>query len=458
MSGRSLLLGVLCMALAACGGGGDSGGTNVGTIGGGGGGAANCSTTAQRQFVFDVVGDTYLYRDLIPAGATPASAPTPQALLDFLTGPARAQIKRGNFFSFLTTITEDDAFITGGEFAGFGFGSRPEGGGMRITQVIPGSPAALAGFERGQVILTVDGQPVTDGFELSQAVGPPDAGVTRTFGIRGNDGVEFEVTVVKQVVTTIPVPTDRIIDQPGTPGIAYIDFRSFILTAESRLNELFTAYAQAGISDYIIDLRYNGGGAVSIAEYFGDLLGGIAVNGQVFYQLRFNQRRSASNFAYRFRTLPGSVLPVRIVFITTQGSASASELMVNGMKPHVEVAMVGASTFGKPVGQEGFDMPGCDVRLRPVTFDIANSVGEAGYFDGLPVDGSPVLCPAADDLDFQLGDENEASLRTALDYLALGACPVPGTSQAPMLRAQAEAARLPLPEPLTPAERYMGVY
>ncbi len=458
---HAVLLTTLTLLLAACGGG-DGGGSAPppvgGTGGGGGGGAATgCTSLQERQFVLNEMRTKYLYNDLLPEGATASSRPTAQELLSFLVEPARVQRKRGARFSFLTTIAEDNAFIQSGAFAGFGFGSRPEGGGMRITFVIQGSPAEMAGFARGQVILTINGQAVTNSTELQQAAGPPDVGLERTFRIRRLDGSEFEVTVAKAEVDTVPIPTHAVFEQPGTPGIAYIDFRAFIRTADTALNTLFADFRAQGITDYIIDLRYNGGGLVSTAELFGDLLGGLAAEAEIYYQIRFNPARAALNEEYRFEPLPQTVLPARIVFITSRGSASASELLLNGLEPHLEVAMVGDRTFGKPVGQEGFDSTACGLRLRPISFDIANADGRADYFGGLPVDGSPVLCSAADDLDFALGDPDEASLRTALDYLATGACP-PLTLSAPAMAPARALEEVPAWLPRTPAEYYIGAY
>lgn len=437
--------------LTACGGGDGNGG---GTIGGGGGGTNACTSSAQRQFVFDVMQDWYFFQDLLPAGATPNSASTPAALVDFLAAEARAQDK-DRFFSGVTTISADQAFFGEGQFPGFGFGSRAEQGGMRMTQVIPGSPAGDAGFERGQVVLAIDGTPVTTSAGLNQALASADVGDSRLFLIRRADGSEFEAAVEKAVVTSVPVPRQLVLEQSGTPGVAYIDFRTFIRTAEPVLEDLFGDYADQGITDFVIDLRYNGGGLLSTASTLGNLLGGIAAQNQVFYELRFNAARSANNNELRrFARALNSVNPARVVFITSRGSASASELVINSLKPHVQLALVGDRTFGKPVGQSAFDLEACNLRLRPVTFDIANSDGDAEYFAGLPVDGLPVLCPAADDLDFQLGDPQEASLATALDYLSTGACPTVASAPA-MLEARAAPSYTPH---ASHAQVYLGVH
>jgi hypothetical protein len=87
------------------------------------------------------------------------------------------------------------------------------------------------------------------------------------------------------------------------------------------------------------------------------------------------------------------------------------------MEPHVEVTIVGDTTFGKPVGQVGIEF--CSKILRATAFESVNSLGQGGYFDGLPAD-----CAAADDLTIPVGDDTDPNVITALEYLANGACPI----------------------------------
>jgi C-terminal processing protease CtpA/Prc len=129
----------------------------------------------------------------------------------------------------------------------------------------------------------------------------------------------------------------------------------------------------------------------------------------------------------------------RLVVIYTRGSASASELVWNGLRPFIPVTTVGDRSYGKPVGQYGYNF--CDKVLYPVAFSTQNARGEGGYFDGIAPD-----CPAADDLEHQLGDSSEASLAEALRYLRTGSCSASATAQA-----RAQAAQRP---PLTLQPRF----
>jgi hypothetical protein len=113
---------------------------------------------------------------------------------------------------------------------------------------------------------------------------------------------------------------------------------------------------------------------------------------------------------------------VRLVVIASRSTASASELVINGMGPHVEVTIVGDDTFGKPVGQVGLEF--CEKILRPTAFQTLNANDFGDYFFGLPVD-----CAAPDDLNVAVGADNDPNIEAALSYLDTGGCPaaaIPG--------------------------------
>ena len=183
-------------------------------------------------------------------------------------------------------------------------------------------------------------------------------------------------------------------------------------------------------------------------------------NNQVFSRTLYNSARSANNSVTRFQALAQS-LPVleRVVFITTRGAGSASELLPNGLAPFTVVALAGESTAGKPVGQSAFDYCNDTLRLRAVTFEIVNANNEGGYFDGLPQPGSSIadLCAAPDDLNFALGDPNEASLAAALAFIDTGACPA-----APAVQKLGPGVGfhepLPLPPDATLEQRYLEAF
>jgi hypothetical protein len=138
----------------------------------------------------------------------------------------------------------------------------------------------------------------------------------------------------------------------------------------------------------------------------------------IFSSTEFNaDRAAANNRTTLFSLLSNSISLSTLVVIASRGTASASELVTNGMIPHVDVAIVGDRTFGKPVGQIGLTF--CDKILRPTSFKLANALGAGDYFDGLPVD-----CAAAGDLSVPVGDPLDPNMVAAMSYLNTGACPV----------------------------------
>ncbi|MEM1264144.1 MAG: S41 family peptidase [Pseudomonadota bacterium] len=414
---RVFVLGICATltALAGCGGGGGGGGLAAPVAG-----TDACSNDAQKQFVLDQMRDVYFWNDLIPASVDLTQYATPEDVLAFLTS-----LQPLDSFSFITTVAADNALFGSGEFGGFGFSYRFENDRARFSRVFSASPAALAGFERGHEIIAIEGQTVASlgPAGLADAFGPSEVGVTRTFRNRRLDGSEYEVAVTKDTVTIDPIPQYRLIPAAGG-DVGYLEFSSFVSTAESELSAAFADFSAANITDLVLDLRYNGGGLVSIADLLGDYLGSAVAPSEVFSRTLFNANNSASNSTELFESRANSPSLARLVVIASGSTASASELVINSMEPHVEVVIVGADTFGKPVGQVAIDF--CDRRLRPTAFETVNSLGQGQYFDGLPVD-----CPAPDDLDQPVGGSADPALVTALEYLQNGACPPPTPVSAP---------------------------
>jgi C-terminal processing protease CtpA/Prc len=415
--------GVACTLIAACGGGGNGGGGSV---------SAACSAAREKRFVLDTTHEWYLFRELLPAGVGASQFATASELLDALTATARAEGK-DRFFSYVTTRQADDAVLQEGEFVGFGFRSLIEDGRLWLTDVYEGSPAAAGGLTRGTEITHVDSG---SGFvpmatlleqdpELDEAFGPATAGVELTLRFVPPGGAATESVVTKAVVTIPPMPADgaQVLALPANPTVpvGYLSLRAFISTAETPLRDAYAEFRAQGIEYFIVDFRYNGGGLVSISELIGDLNGRDRAASDIFLQTLFNPAKSGQDSIRRFVAQPESVAPVRIAFITTGLTASASEIVINSLKPWAEVALVGEDTLGKPVGQAGFDPSGCDLRLRLISFQFANADGEGEYYEGL-ASSLPFACRADDDLALRPGDPAEASTAEALAWLGTGAC------------------------------------
>jgi C-terminal processing protease CtpA/Prc len=434
---------------------------------GGSGGSAACGVDAQKQWVLEATRDWYFFDDLLPVSVDLAAFTTAPDLLDHLTATARTQGK-DRFFSFLTTRQEDSALLGEGEFIGFGFRTRTDPGPrVFVLEVFVPSPASEGGLQRGDEIVAVDtgsgfvatAELLASGETINEILGPAEEGVQRGLRLEGPSG-NREVSLVKRTVTIDPVPDDggvRVLPLEGTAGVGYLNLRTYISTADAQLRNAFANFRARGIDQLIVDLRYNGGGLVSTSELLGDLLGGTQNSSDVMSRTLFNARHSGANLTRLFQPQSQSVASVRIAFLTTEATASASEINVNTLQPWVEVAIVGADTFGKPVGQSAFDLEGCSDRMRLVTFKTVNALDEGDYFDGL-ASTLAFACAADDTLAGTPGDADEPLTAAALEWLQSGACGSVIEADAARLEAAPGAephARFPRPARPTAAQAWL---
>jgi carboxyl-terminal processing protease len=466
---RSLVsLGVaLSLVLSGCGeGGGTTGTTGGGSSGGGTTPTAGCSLVERQNWAFGQLNEWYLFPETLPASLSPAPYSTVDAYIDALTATARSQ-RRDRFFTYLTSIREENAFNSSGSSAGIGIRLSTDAGTKKafVSEAFEGAPGLAAGLDRGTEILAIGDTPgalrtVTDIITaegtggVTTALGPTTAGVTRTLRIATPTGTR-DVTVTKADYSLTPVSSrygSAIITDAGK-RVGYLNLRTFISSADPQLRSAFSNFRAAGITEFIIDFRYNGGGILPTADLLGDLLGGNRSTFDIFEQTTFRPEKSSRNVTKRFAPQAESVSPVKVAFIGTGATASASELVINGLVPYLgaNVALIGANTFGKPVGQVALDKTACDDRLRAIAFSVRNSANSDAYFDGLAA-AVRSTCAAADDVTKPLGDAREASVRQALDFLAGKTCTPIATGQA-SLSLRASTPQLLRPEAPTVSQR-----
>jgi carboxyl-terminal processing protease len=433
---RNSIAVAVSLALVACGGGGSSGAPPVQ-----GGNTPTptpttsaCSLSARQDFAKAVIDEWYLFPELVATGVNKASFSDVQGYLDALVAPARAQ-SRDRFFTYITSIREENAFFNSGSSAGFGIRLSYNTSGNRVfvIEAFEGAPGLAQGLDRGVELLaigtssgnlqTVSSLMASGGAQaVSNALGPSEPGVTRVMRIREVGGAEREITVTKADFALDPVSNRygaKILDDNGKK-VGYLNLRTFIDTADADLRNAVEGFRQQGVTEVIVDVRYNGGGLVRIAELMGDLLGRDRV-GQVFSRTTLRASKASQNETDLFGAQSQAIAATKIAFIGTGSTASASELVANAFIPYLNAntALVGANTFGKPVGQFAFDKAECDDRIRAVTFKTENAAGRGEYFTGL-ASVMPVTCRAADDIFVQLGEPNEASIAVALQFLRTG--------------------------------------
>ncbi len=425
--------------LAGCGGSGDEGGLTASAPSSTPAPTATtgtCSLQSRQNWAAAQLREWYLFPDTLPTTLAPAGYATVGEYIDALTATARSQ-RKDRYFTYLTSIAEENAFYGSGASAGFGIRLSYDAVNRRVfvSEAFEGAPALAAGIDRGAEIVAIGTsaaatRTVTDLFvaggsaAVQEALGPSTAGTARVLRIADAAGTR-DVTVTKADFSLIPISTRygvRTITD-GNRQVGYLNLRTFISTADPALRTAFADFRAASITEIIIDLRYNGGGLVGTSELMGDLLGRNRSTGEVLSYTSFRSEKASSNRTRFFSPQSQSIAPARIAFIGAGGTASASELLINTFIPylHSSAGLIGTNTYGKPVGQIALDNPACDDRLRVVAFATQNAARQGDYYDGLAskVEAS---CQAADDTAYPLGDAREASTKAALDFLAGRSC------------------------------------
>ncbi len=299
-----------------------------------------------------------------------------------------------------------------------------------VYDVEPLSPAGVAGVQRGDKLVKVDGIDFANGADvtgLNNGLFPQDA-VPHTLQLqRGVSTLTF--TLKASQYATTPVRDAKVINANGT-RVAYLYFDSFIAKSQDTLITAFNDFKAQGAKELVIDMRYNGGGLLYISSQLAYMIAGpSASSGKTFNKLVYNDKRSDENYTYDFipyalntsyyydytRPLPSLNLK-RVTLLVGRRTASASEAVINGLKGiDLNVNLIGSTTYGKPYGFTPQD--NCGRYYYAVEFKGENHKGFSAFDAGF----APT-CTVGDDLNFQLGDLAEPRLAEALQHLKSGQC------------------------------------
>ena len=436
--------------------------------------AGTCSLRDRQDWAAAQLREWYLFPETLPTTLDPTRYANVEDYIDALTATARSQ-QRDRYFTYLTSIKDEDAYYASGSSAGFGIRLSTDAVARRafVSEAFEGTAALAAGIDRGTEILAIGTSQATlrtvsdiiarDGpAGVSDALGPNTAGTARTLQVTDAAGTRT-VSIAKTDYSLDPVSNRygaKVIDDGGRK-IGYVNLRTFISTADPALRAAFATFRAQGITEMVVDLRYNGGGAIAIAELMSDLLGANRSATDVVDYIAFRPEKSAENSTRFFMPQPQSIAAARIAFIGTGGTASASELVINAFVPylHTSAALIGTNTYGKPVGQIGLDRAQCDDRLRVIALSVQNAARQGAYFEGL-AKTVEATCQAGDDLAHQMGDPQEESTRQALDFLAGKTCTPISANTTAALAAAGTGRRLLLTpaRPMTAQREVPGLF
>jgi hypothetical protein len=340
------------------------------------------------------------------------------------------------------------------DYAGAYTGAQQTTYAMFIIYVTPSSPAARAGIHRGDVIVKVNNtaigpNPNSYGYDLitlDDALTQPSATLQI---VKSGQSSTTTIPLTKAKYTASPIFRDSVYTS-GSTRIGYLAYSQFTSDANSgpALRNAFEKFATAGITDLVVDLRYNGGGFETSAILLSNLIAPSSVDGSVMFTEYFNTTMQ-NGAATLLRNQPlrdqagkqrydngkplyysdvnykpeanitwfkkeGTINNLRkVVFIGTGNTASASELVINNLKPYMDVKLVGETTYGKPIGFFPIYIDQYEVYYSMI--GLKNSAGQGDYFAGFTPDHK-----ADDYFNYDWGDTRDASLKAAISYILTG--------------------------------------
>lgn len=297
----------------------------------------------------------------------------------------------------------------------------------RLLYVSPDSPAGEAGLERGDWILEMDGEPITEN-NYSRLNG--GEGITLTVGYY--DAAQDTILAYAEPQTLAPART--FYDNPvhyrnvydyGSKRVGYLVYNHFTggLTESSTeydddLREAFSYFATEQVNEFVLDLRYNNGGQLSCASLLCAMLAPSSALGQTLAYLEFNESIGEQEMVFDESLIQGgaNLNLSRLYVLTSTETASASEMLINCLKPYMEVVLVGGTTVGKNVASRAFVNEELMLEMRPIVCKLYNADRESEYAEGFTADVS--VDENGDMARFlPFGNPDELMLYTALNLI-----------------------------------------
>ncbi|WP_310994158.1 S41 family peptidase [Aequorivita marina] len=408
------------------------------------------STLDIQNFIYRGLNYYYLYKADKPELANDAFAnqgalddflgsyESPEALFEYLKSP---QDRFSNLFSDFRVIEDALSGISLSNGMEYGLVYYPNGSNNvfgYVRYVLPNTDAETKGLKRGDLFTHVNGTQLTAN-NYQDLLAPDSYSVElATF-----NGTSFELTgedflLNKTQYTENPVYKTQTFDVNGEK-IGYVVYNSFTKNFDTELNDAFAQLKAEGITNLVLDLRYNGGGSVETATDLASMITG-QFTGQVFYKEFWNEDRQAANAqnglfddAISNGTAINSLNLSSVYIITTGRTASASELVINGLNPYINTVQVGDTTTGKfqasfllydapaPQFSKTNANPSHNYVMLPLVFKTSNVEDNTDFVDGL----FPQIQLKENYFNLgQLGDENEPLLAAAISEIAGRPLPV----------------------------------
>jgi len=367
------------------------------------------------QFTANTFNDLYLWYESMPV-VDLTSIITPDEYIN------KVRYNKDRW-SFTMPYTDMVDLLENGETTGWGAGlGFDDLDLLRILFVYDNSAMGKAGVKRGWQIKSMNGKTISSmsDNEVNAALN----NTSNSFVFIKNDGSETTVQLTQGAIVINSVQYSNIFTK-GSKKIGYLVFSDFLGSSVQELNSVFDDFSSKGVTDLILDLRYNGGGTLDCADSLVAMLAGKPNKDKVYNTLTYNNKHTRMGYQSVIGLKSNSVQLDKFVVITTSSTASASELVISGLKPYMNMKLIGSTTHGKPVGMNIEGDTKLNIAVAPISFRNVNSQGYSDYFDGIPVDFA-----IKDNVTQDWGNTADASLNAALNYISLGTIGSIGTKSA----------------------------
>lgn len=423
----------LLALLSACGGGGD----DAGSIGDDVRPPASSSVADRQDFLARYFNAEYFWYALSPKPAVGSTA-TVESYFDALLYRGGGLIPNGNGavwpsdrYSGFQSTESYNRFFGDGQTLGYGMAVNGlEAVEQRATRLFvryvePTSPAASAGLVRGDEVLSLNNRPVAELIAADDfsVLSPAAVGNVLTAVIRNAQGAQRSVPLTAAVHALTPVQSSKLVRSRGGRLMGYVVVKDMVSQANRPLTDAMQSFISQGAQDIVLDMRYNGGGLVSVGANVASHIAGAAANGQVFSRLLYNDKQQARNTNFVFSN-PSNWAGLRRVFVLMgPRTCSASEQVINGLLGvGVNVVAVGSASCGKPVGFQARDDT-FGTTYSVTNFESVNARNEGRYFNGF----APT-CLVSENFALPAGDVADPLLVAAAFHADNNGCPT-GTAK-----------------------------
>lgn len=387
------------------------------------------SQTAINEWIYGQLKEVYLWNDLIPDRTNLNFYTQPKTFFESLL--SKNEYKSSRYYSYMEEVTATKAIK---EESSYGFEFMlyqisGEQNAARVLYVLPNSPASEAKLKRGDWILNFNKTNITSTNYTQLMSG---SGLTLTMGTMSQDGKNVLtpsagapiIVAASRKVDNDPIIASNVFTSKTGSKIGYMAYTYFpnnLATTSAAFNaklfELITTFRASNVSEFILDLRYNPGGYVTDSQLLGTLLAPDKAIDQIFCTIKYNKTRATKEeivkFDHSLIKSSGNLNLDRLFVLVSKNTASASELVINGLKPYIPVTLIGTTTEGKNLCSQICTNKLYNWELHPITGQLYNSKGEsdysAGFVPDFVLDESGNMAPLK-----EFGDKDELMTQKAI--------------------------------------------